>query len=229
MSDSSDRPEPDPTSDGGRRRPSAPRAPYDAVDGAAQAQFDAGGAEAAGAEGGAAAASPAEVEERRIAELYAQAREQSDAGDLAAAIASYRQILNRAPTHVRARNNLALLLERRGDVDGALTELERALELEPDNVSVLCNRAAILSTLLRYEQAEADLRRASRIDENSAEVQTNLGILFCKRGRWREAIDPLRRAVELDATRAAAHYYLGEAYNHIDQLPAALAAYEAAA
>ena len=31
-----------------------------------------------------------------------------------------------------------------------------------------------------------------------------------------------------DPARADAHYYLGEAYNHIDDLPSALAAYEAA-
>jgi Flp pilus assembly protein TadD len=35
--------------------------------------------------------------------------------------------------------------------------------------------------------------------------------------------------VDLEPTRGAAHYYLGEAYNHVDQLSAALNAYEAAA
>ena len=57
----------------------------------------------------------------------------------------------------------------------------------------------------------------------------NLGILLCKRARWREAIEPLEQAAHLEPAGASARYYLGEAYNHIDQLPAALAAYEAAA
>ena len=61
------------------------------------------------------------------------------------------------------------------------------------------------------------------------EALANLGILFCKSARWRSAIEPLREAVEIDPERAAAHYYLGEAFNHVDQLPAALAAYETAA
>ncbi|MGH7663656.1 MAG: tetratricopeptide repeat protein [Gemmatimonadaceae bacterium] len=163
------------------------------------------------------------------ADLYAVARAQSDAGKADDAIASYRQLVAREPSHVRARNNLALLLERGGNIDAAVAELDSALEVEPDNVSVLCNRAAILSGRLRYEDAERDLLRALRADEDNAEVLTNLGILFCRRGRWREAVEPLRRAAHAESDRAAAHYYLGEAYNHIDDLPLALQAYESAA
>ena len=186
-------------------------------------------AEPATAEPAAPAPPPMDAEERAIAELYARAREQADAGEMAAAISSYKQLLVRAPSHVRARNNLALLLEKRGDLDGALAELDKALAAEPENVSVLCNRAAVLSSRLRYEQAEADLRRALKLEENNAEVLTNIGVLKCKRARWREAIEPLQRAVQLDPDRPVAHYYLGEAFNHVDQLPAALASFEAAA
>jgi tetratricopeptide (TPR) repeat protein len=54
-------------------------------------------------------------------------------------------------------------------------------------------------------------------------------VLFCKRARWREAIEPLRAAVASDPGCVAAHYYLGEAYNSIDDLPNALGAYRSAA
>jgi Flp pilus assembly protein TadD len=172
---------------------------------------------------------PLEPEPEPPPDLYAQARELSDAGDAVSAIERYRQLLAVEPGHVRGRNNLALLLEAAGDVDGALTELDRALAVDPDNVPVLCNRAAMLSGRMRYDLAEQDLRRASRLDENNPEVLTNLGILFCRRARWREAVEPLKRAVAGNPQRAATHYHLGEAFNHVDDLPAALAAYEAAA
>jgi tetratricopeptide (TPR) repeat protein len=68
-----------------------------------------------------------------------------------------------------------------------------------------------------------------RVDATSADVQLQLGVLFCKRARWREAIEPLRAAVAAAPDRVAAHYYLGDAYNSIDELPSALGAYEAAA
>jgi Flp pilus assembly protein TadD len=54
------------------------------------------------------------------------------------------------------------------------------------------------------------------------------GIQFCRKARWKDAIEPLRRAVELEPEHPTAHFYLGEAYNHTDELPAALAAFEAA-
>lgn len=164
----------------------------------------------------------------RVATLYAKARAHSDAGEDTAAVTAYRQLLKIDPRHVRARNNLALLLERRGNVQGALEELEQAIAAEPDNVSLLLNRAAVLSAHLRFEQAEADLRRALRFGE-SAEILTSLGMVVSKGGRAKEALDPLRRAVDLDPSNAAAHYYLAEVLNRLDQLPAALVAYEQAA
>jgi tetratricopeptide (TPR) repeat protein len=53
-------------------------------------------------------------------------------------------------------------------------------------------------------------------------------VLFCKRARWREAIEPLLAAVASDPNRVAAHYYLGDAYNSIDDLPSALASFQTA-
>ena len=101
----------------------------------------------------------------RVATLYTRARAHSDAGEDTAAVTTYRQLLKIDPRHVRARNNLALLLERRGNVQGALEELEQAIAAEPDNVSLLLNRAAVLSAhryahrwILAYrEQGRHDL------------------------------------------------------------------------
>ena len=124
---------------------------------------------------------------------------------------------------------MASLLERRGDVEGALSELGRALDVHPDDVTLLCARAALLAGRARYDQAEVDLRRAAKANDRSAEVHVQLGMLFSKRARWREAIEPLLAAIAVDPSRGDAQYYLGEAYNHIDDLPLALASYEAAA
>ena len=54
--------------------------------------------------------------EDSTAAMYARARQCSDAGETREAIAIYRALLAREPRHVRARNNLALLLEKSGDV-----------------------------------------------------------------------------------------------------------------
>jgi Tfp pilus assembly protein PilF len=157
-----------------------------------------------------------------------QAAELAARGEMSAALTTLRALVTREPSNARARTALAAMLEKRGDLEGALSELGRAVESAPDDVAVLCARAALLAFRGRYDQAEEDLRRAARGNDRSADVQVQLGMLFSKRARWREAIEPLLAAVAIDATRADAHYHLGEAYNHIDDLPAALASYEAA-
>ena len=157
-----------------------------------------------------------------------QASELAARGEMSAALTMLRSLIARESSNGRARAALAGLLEKRGDVEGALGELGRALDSTPDDVTILCARAAMLASRARYDQAEVDLRRAAKVNDRSSEVQVQLGMLFSKRARWREAIEPLLAAVASDPTRWDAHYYLGEAYNHIDDLPAALAAYEAA-
>jgi Flp pilus assembly protein TadD len=62
-----------------------------------------------------------------------------------------------------------------------------------------------------------------------ADVYTERGMQLCRKARWKDAIEPLRKATELAPNEGLAFYYLGDAYNHTDQLPAALSAFETAA
>jgi Flp pilus assembly protein TadD len=67
-----------------------------------------------------------------------------------------------------------------------------------------------------------------RIDPANVEALANLGVVLSRKGLWAMAVPHLRRAVALDPGRAAAWYYLGEALNHVDDLPGAHAAFEQA-
>jgi Flp pilus assembly protein TadD len=115
-----------------------------------------------------------------------------------------------------------------GDTAGALTRLDRLLSNDADDVDLLCERATLFATLSRFDRADADLRRAVKLDERNARVFLALGLVACKRARWRDAIDPLREAIAAAPDTMLAHYYLGEACNHVDDLPSALAAYDRA-
>ena len=70
--------------------------------------------------------------------------------------------------------------------------------------------------------------RAAKLRVDDPEVQLQAGILDCRRARWRDAVEPLQKAANQRADDPLAHFYLGEALNHVDQLAAALAAYERA-
>ncbi len=172
---------------------------------------------------------PAPAPADPIETLYAEAREATDAGRVLDARRIYRDLLGRAPGHIRARNNLALLLENAHDQAGALVEYDRALDVEPENATLLTNRGALLGAMGRYAAAERDLKRALRVEPNHPEALFNLGVVMTKKGLWAEAVEHLRRAVELDPHRGPAHYYLGEALNHVDDLAGALTGYQRAA
>jgi Tfp pilus assembly protein PilF len=163
------------------------------------------------------------------ADVLQHAQQLAHVGEMTAALTTLRALIAREPKHVRARQLLAELLAHKGDVENAIQELTRALELAPDDVPNLCLRAALYTSRAKYDQAETDLKRAAKLAGFNPDVQVQLGVLFCKRARWREAIEPLRAAIASDPKHAAAHYHLGDAYNSVDDLPAALSAYETAA
>jgi len=161
--------------------------------------------------------------------LYDEARVAAAAGRCDEAKRLYRQILADRASHVRARNNLALLLDAEGNHQGALVELDRALDTDPENGTLLVNRGALLGAMGRYAAAERDLKKVLRVEPANAEALFNLGVVMTKKGLWCEAIPNLRRVVELEPERGAAHYYLGEALNHVDDLGGALSSYQRAA
>ncbi len=161
--------------------------------------------------------------------LYGEACTAAEAGRCDEAKNLYRRVLSTRPTHVRARNGLALLLDAEGNHQAALAELDRGLECEPENGTLLVNRGSLLGTMGRYAAAERDLKKVLRDAPEHAEALFDLGVVMTKKGLWGEAIPYLRRALELEADRGAAYYYLGEALNHVDDLAGALASYQRAA
>ncbi len=160
--------------------------------------------------------------------LFRAAREALTRGEVSRAIGIYRELLERAPDHVRARNSLALVLDGVGDHAGALSELHYCLAIEPENPQVLVNRGAVLSATGHFAEAEADLKRVVQMEPGNAEAHYNLGLVISRKGLWREAIPHLRRALELDSSRAQAYFYLGEALNHVDDLQGALQSFQRA-
>lgn len=120
-------------------------------------------------------------------------------------------------------------LEKKNDAETALAVLDRAEVAGADAFAVACARASALGAQLKYDAAESMIRKAAKLRPDAADVHLQTGILACRRARWRDAIDPLRRAVAQAPDSPAAHYYIGEALNHADDLQGALVAYQRAA
>jgi Tfp pilus assembly protein PilF len=161
-------------------------------------------------------------------QLYQGARQAWERRDLHRAAILYRELLARAPRHVRGRNNLALVLDELGEHEQALEELDRCHAMDAASLEVRVNRSAVLAALGRYAEAERELLEVLEQEPTSGEAYFNLGLVTARRGRWDNAALHFTRAIELGASRAAAHCYLGEALNHVDDLPGALQAYQRA-
>ena len=143
-----------------------------------------------------------------------------------AALHPLKRSTEMSPRDANAAIAYANALEKHGDASAALEALDVCLAAGGDELRLICARAFLLGGRLKYDLAEVELKRAAKLRVDDPEVQLQVGILACRRARWRDAVEPLQKAAAQRAEDALAHFYLGEALNHVDQLAPALRAYE---
>ena len=147
----------------------------------------------------------------------------------AASLEPLKRATELSPHDIHAAITYAYALDKHGNATAALAALDECVSNGGDDVPLICARAFLLGSRLKYALAEQELKRAAKIRADDPDVLLQGGILACRRARWRDAVEPLQKAASQRADDALAQFYLGEALNHVDQLPAALAAYERAA
>ena len=98
-------------------------------------------------------------------------------GRLTEAIREYERALERDPTHVRARTNLAVNLVNLGQLERASRELRRALEIDPENATAHTNLGLVLAQQGQLERAVQEFREALRIDPQQAQARAALELL----------------------------------------------------
>jgi tetratricopeptide (TPR) repeat protein len=93
------------------------------------------------------------------------------------AVDEYERALERDPTHVRARTNLAVNLVNLGQIDRASRELTRVLAIDPENASAHTNLGLVLAQQGHVDRAVREFREALRIDPTQAQARTALDVL----------------------------------------------------
>lgn len=184
--------------------------------------------ERAASGGGADAEKRAHRGKPELEPLFEKAKAATASGHLREAAETYRKIVSADPGHVRARNNLGVLLDQGGGHKAALEHFQAAVDLEPDNPELLTNFGAALASEGRYEEAEAQLRKAARLDPGGVDVRANLGILYFRRGLYAQSEQELRWVCEEDPDHGLAHFYRGEALNRLGRVEEALETLERA-
>jgi Flp pilus assembly protein TadD len=143
-----------------------------------------------------------------------------------AALDPLKRSTEMSPRDADAAIAYANALEKHGNASAAIEALDECAAAGGDELRLTCARAFLLGGRLQYDRAEAELKRAAKLHADDPEVLLQIGILSCRRARWRDAVEPLTKAAAQRPDDALAHFYLGEALNHVDQLTAALRAYE---
>jgi len=128
-------------------------------------------------------------------------------GRVREAAQAYRRVIEFAPQHIDAHNNLGNCLRELGEFREAVLTYEAALALgralpagqvASQSAVVLNNLGCLLRTLGRLDEAEERLRLAIDLDPSRATLHNNLGNVLKDGGDLDAAMDSYRRARELD-------------------------------
>ncbi len=91
------------------------------------------------------------------------------------------------PDHSRARNNLGILLERKGNFRQAEREYYQAARTDPGNPSALVNYGRMLFGKEEFDRAELYFRKALELEPWSCTTRINYSQLLISTGRMEEA------------------------------------------
>lgn len=163
----------------------------------------------------------------RVVALYNRGNAQRQAGELAAARESFDAVIALQPTHVDARNNLAVTLQDLGDAGAALALCEAILSDHPDNTTALLNCGTALQKLNRHAEALASFERCLSLRPNYANACYARGVSLSQLHRPEEALQSLNAAVELRGDWPDAHLERANVLKALRRLPEALQGIEA--
>lgn len=163
-------------------------------------------------------------------------------GELAAAIAAYREALADDPEDVRSRFNLASAhdeqgqaLRDAGDADAARTafataerEYRRVLVSDPRNVRAEVNLAALEHERGDEEAARSRLRAAIAANDELALPRTALALRLLANGEAAAALPLLEAALQREPMDLGANLLLGRLHAEQGRLDAARQAFQAA-
>lgn len=138
-----------------------------------------------------------------VSQLYNQARQAQQNGNLAEAGRLYRQILTIAPVP-EVMVNYGNVLAQQGQSAEALAQYDLALAQKPDFFEALFNRGNLHLQAQRMPDALADYERAVTLRPQVAGVWNNRGTALRRLNRLEEALESYERAVALQPSHVNA-------------------------
>ncbi len=148
-------------------------------------------------------------------DIFRQALARHSAGDFAAAVGLYQQVLAAEPNHPEANHLLGMILAQHGQMEQARTFLATAAAARNATPEMHNNYGVTLHGLGEIAAAAEAFMKALTVRPEYAEAFNNLGSLYKEAGRTRDAVAAFRRAVELQPDYAVAAENLRATYGEV--------------
>jgi len=144
--------------------------------------------------------------------LNALAFAQGSAGDPAAALKTYEQLIKVHPAEKSALVGYASTLRNQGRPVDAVMAYERALELDPNDVTLLQSLGDLCQKNEMVEQAVAVYERWAAIDSTNVEPYRHLGYLLAKGKACLRGVQVYEKVIALDPSNPGDLLNLGILY-----------------
>ena len=155
---------------------------------------------------------------RSAKELCAEADALQFRGRLTPAVKLYQQAMRLDPDDLDAYLNASVAYKALGKNALAAALLERAADLAPSNPDIQAELGWLYEHDNDPDKALKAFERALTIDPKHPSAQFGKGVVLLRTGRAHDAIEALRKFGEERPHFAAAHYFLGLAYEQTGDL-----------
>ncbi len=149
-------------------------------------------------------------------------------GNIATAVAIYREVLTEAPDFGPALNLLGTGLLQLGKADEAILYLERAIREQRTDANLQGNLAQAYLALEKYERAADAFRKASRLAPQAVQFQVGVAATLALRGELVKAEKLLKKLSVRFARAPLVWLNLGNVLRDLQRFDEALAAYRTA-
>jgi len=145
-------------------------------------------------------------------QLFQQALELHQAGDVLGAIAAYQASLNLEPGNAGAHSNLGAALSSLGRYQDAIREYRTALEADPGNTAFQFNLGLAYYKSAQIPDAAAAFASVLAADKQHRNARLLLGDCYLQMGRFQDTVDLLALWEAEYAGNPALAYILGSAF-----------------
>jgi protein O-GlcNAc transferase len=146
-----------------------------------------------------------------VAEVFALAVQQHQAGNLPQAERLYQQILQADPCHADSHHLLGIVAYQTGRFDAAIASIRQALALNPGAAPYHSNLGLVHEAAGQIAEAVASFQRALLFQSDLVEAHGNLGNALFRQGQNAQAVAHYQQALRLRPDYAEAHCGLGMA------------------